>query len=72
VSLLKAKTSKTRNRNIEIENALIAATEEDIKRINVNLPKSVYKKFKAKTNQNEISISSLIRQWVDDYISGEE
>ncbi len=72
MSLLKAKTSKTRNRNIEIENALIAATEEDIKRINVNLPKSVYKKFKAKTNQNEISISSLIRQWVDDYISGEE
>jgi hypothetical protein len=71
MSLLKAKTSKTRNRNIEIENALIAATEEDIKRINVNLPKSIYKKFKAKTNQNEISISSLIRQWVDDYISEE-
>jgi len=67
MSILKVKHSKTKN--TDIGGALSAATEEEIKRINVNLPKGVYLKFKSKAIQNEVSISSLIRQWVDEYVT---
>lgn len=67
MGVLKAKQIKTKN--IDIEEALSAATEEELKRVNVNLPKSVYIAFRSKTIQNDVSISSLIRQWVDDYIT---
>lgn len=67
MGVLKAKQIKTKN--IDIDEALSAATEEELKRVNVNLPKSVYIAFRSKTIQNDISISSLIRQWVDDYIT---
>lgn len=67
MSLLKIKQSKTKNS--DMEGALSAATEEEIKRINVNLPKGVYLKFRSKAIQNDVSISSLIRQWVDEYVT---
>jgi hypothetical protein len=69
MSLLKVKTSKTKN--VDMEEALSAVTEEEVKRVNVNFPKSVYLALKLKATRDEVSISVLFRQWVDEYISAE-
>lgn len=41
----------------------------ELKRVNVNMPKNTYLAFKAKTSENDISISNLIRCWVDEYVA---
>jgi len=67
MGILKAKSSKTQN--ADIGSAISAATEEETKRVNVNLPKSIYLKLKTRAAQDDASISSLIRRWVEEYIT---
>lgn len=61
---------KTTNRSyIDKEKAIRDVTVDKTVRINVNLPNTVLKKFKLKTVENNTTMSEIILQWVNDYIS---
>ena len=43
-------------------------TKEPLKRLNVNLPESVMKQFKAKAVMEGKDMSELVSRWIDDYL----
>ena len=49
--------------------AIQEVTKEPMKRLNVNIPESKLKQFKAKAASEGLEMSTLIHQWMDEYLS---
>jgi len=68
VSLKDALAAK-KNRDTDQKTAAIAdVTKEPTKRLNVNLPASVMKQFKAKAAMEGKEMSALVNEWINHYL----
>jgi predicted DNA binding CopG/RHH family protein len=68
VSLKDALAAK-KNRETDQKTAAIAdVTKEPMKRLNVNLPESVMKQFKAKAAMEGKEMSELVNLWISTYL----
>jgi hypothetical protein len=68
VSLKDALAAK-KSRDTDQKTAAIAdVTKEPLKRLNVNLPESVMKQFKAKAVMEGKDMSELVSGWIDHYL----
>lgn len=65
----KIKTNTSIGKKAALEEIL---KEEEIKRLNVNIPKRTYKKLQERLLSKEITISEWIRIAVDNYLSIEQ
>jgi hypothetical protein len=69
VSLKDALAAK-KNRDTDQKTAAIAdVTKEPLKRLNVNLPESVMKQFKAKAAMEGKDMSELVAGWIGTYLN---
>jgi len=72
VSLKDALAAK-KSRDTDQKTAAIAdVTKEPLKRLNVNLPESVMKQFKAKAVMEGKDMSELVSRWIAEYISAKK
>lgn len=53
----------------KLASAMEEVTKEPLARLNVDLPKSLHKAFKARAASNGVTISDLVRQWAIEYLS---
>jgi len=68
VSLKDALAAK-KSRDTDQKTAAIAdVTKEPLKRLNVNLPESVMKQFKAKAVMEGKDMSELVSDWIEKYL----
>jgi predicted DNA binding CopG/RHH family protein len=68
VSLKDALAAK-KSRDTDQKTAAIAdVTKEPLKRLNVNLPESVMKQFKAKAAMEGKEMSALVNGWINQYL----
>jgi ParG. len=68
VSLKDALAAK-KSRDTDQKTAAIAdVTKEPLKRLNVNLPESVMKQFKAKAAMEGKEMSELVNLWISSYL----
>ena len=66
---LKDALAAKKNRETDQKTAAIAdVTKEPMKRLNVNLPESVMKQFKAKTAMEGKEMSELVNLWISTYL----
>lgn len=49
--------------------ALEEVTKEPLVRLNVNVPKSMYRELKARAATEDACISDLVKLWVKEYLS---
>ena len=67
---LKDALAAKKSRDTDQKTAAIAdVTKEPLKRLNVNLPESVMKQFKAKAAMEGREMSELVSGWIGDYLS---
>ena len=67
---LKDALAAKKSRDTDQKTAAIAdVTKEPLKRLNVNLPESVMKQFKAKAVMEGREMSELVNSWIGDYLS---
>lgn len=52
----------------KLEEALKEVTKEPMERLNVNVPRSLYKAFKVKTAADDTSMTEMINRWIADYV----
>lgn len=52
--------------------AITDVTKEPLKRLNVNLPESVMKQFKAKAAMEGKDMSELVNGWILEYVNKKE
>jgi predicted DNA binding CopG/RHH family protein len=68
VSLKDALAAK-KSRDTDQKTAAIAdVSKEPMKRLNVNLPESVMKQFKAKAVMEGLDMSELVNNWIKKYL----
>ena len=66
---LKDALAAKKNRDTDQKAAAIAdVTKEPLKRLNVNLPESVMKQFKAKAVMEGKDMSELVNRWILNYL----
>ena len=66
---LKDALAAKKNRDTEHKTAALAdVTKEPTKRLNVNLPESVMKQFKAKAAMEGKEMSALVNGWINAYL----
>ena len=66
---LKDALAAKKNRDTDQKTAAIAdVTKEPLKRLNVNLPESVMKQFKAKAALEGKEMSALVSEWINHYL----
>lgn len=66
---LKDALAAKKNRDTDQKTAAIAdVTKEPTKRLNVNLPASVMKQFKAKAAMEGKEMSALVNEWINHYL----
>ena len=66
---LKDALAAKKNRETDQKTAAIAdVTKEPLKRLNVNLPESVMKQFKAKAAMEGKEMSELVNLWISTYL----
>ena len=66
---LKDALAAKKNRETDQKTAAIAdVTKEPLKRLNVNLPESVMKQFKAKAAMDGKEMSALVSEWINQYL----
>ena len=66
---LKDALAAKKNRDTDQKTAAIAdVTKEPLKRLNVNLPESVMKQFKAKAAMEGKEMSELVSGWIIEYL----
>ena len=66
---LKDALAAKKSRDTDQKTAAIAdVTKEPLKRLNVNLPESVMKQFKAKSVMEGKDMSALVNEWIDHYL----
>lgn len=67
---LKDALAAKKSRETDQKTAAIAAvTKEPLKRLNVNLPESVMKQFKAKAAMEGKEMSELVSRWIGAYLN---
>ena len=66
---LKDALAAKKNRDTNQKTAAIAdVTKEPLKRLNVNLPESMMKQFKAKAAMEGKEMSELVSGWINQYL----
>ena len=66
---LKDALAAKKNRDTNQKTAAIAdVTKEPLKRLNVNLPESMMKQFKAKAAMEGKEMSELVNGWINQYL----
>ena len=66
---LKDALAAKKSRDTDQKTAAIAdVTKEPLKRLNVNLPESVLKQFKAKAAMEGKEMSELVNLWISSYL----
>ena len=66
---LKDALAAKKSRDTDQKTAAIAdVTKEPLKRLNVNLPESVMKQFKAKSVMEGKGMSELVNGWINQYL----
>lgn len=66
---LKDALAAKKSRDTDQKTAAIAdVTKEPLKRLNVNLPESVMKQFKAKAVMEGLDMSELVNNWIKKYL----
>lgn len=66
--MLKAKVVGQRHQQ-KLNEAMEEVLREPEVRLNVNMPKSLYKALKARAAQDDVAISHLVKSWVNEYLS---
>ena len=67
---LKDAVAKRANRTSEQKEAAIAeVSREPVKRLNVNLPESILKQFKAQAAMEGKDMSELVKGWIENYLN---
>lgn len=69
MSLKSAVAAKKSRTNVQKEAAIQEVTQEPMKRLNVNVPESTLNAFKAKAASDGLKMSSLLNQWINEYLS---
>jgi hypothetical protein len=69
MSLKSAVQSRQARDSQQKRDAIEDVQTESTRRLNVNVPASNYKAFKLKAVQNDVDMSELINQWINEYIS---
>lgn len=69
MSLESALAAKRNRSSKQKEAAIQEVTKEPMKRLNVNIAESKLMQFKAKSASEGKDMSTLIHQWMDDYLS---
>jgi predicted DNA binding CopG/RHH family protein len=69
MSLKDAMAKKKSRTSTQKEAAIQEVTKEPMKRLNVNIAESKLMQFKAKSASEGKDMSTLIHQWVDEYLS---
>lgn len=66
---LKDALAAKKSRDTDQKTAAIAdVTKEPLKRLNVNLPESMMKQFKAKAAMDGKEMSALVSEWINQYL----
>lgn len=68
MSLKDAIKTKKQQHNVNKQRALKEVTKEPVKRLNVNIPESRLKQFKIKAITEGTDMSTLINQWINNYL----
>ena len=68
MSLKTAAVGKKSRMSAQKEQALQEVTKEPMKRLNVNLPESVLKQFKAQAAMEGKDMSELVKGWIEAYL----
>ena len=69
MSLKAAAVGKKSRMSAQKEQALQEVAKEPMKRLNVNLPESLLREFKGKAAGEGRDMSSLVGEWVREYLS---
>ena len=69
MSLESALAAKRNRSSKQKEAAIQEVTKEPMKRLNVNIPESKFKAFKGKASTEGLEMTTLVNQWVDEYLS---
>lgn len=69
MSLKSAVQSRQTRDSQQKRDAIEDVQAESTRRLNVNVPASNYKAFKLKAVQNDVDMSELVNQWINEYIS---
>lgn len=68
MSLTDAMAKKKNRTSAQKTAAIQEVTKEPIKRLNVNIAESKLKRFKGKAATEGLEMTTLINQWVDEYL----
>lgn len=68
MSLKEAVTKRAGRTSTQKEAAVAEAGREPVKRLNVNLPESVLKRFKAQAAMEGKDMSELVKGWIETYL----
>lgn len=55
----------------KLDEVIKEVTKEPPERLNVNVPRSLYKAFKVKTAADDTSMTEMINRWIADYVGTE-
>lgn len=69
MSLKDALAAKKSRTTTQKDAALQEVKKESMKRLNVNIPESKLKAFKAKAASEGLEMSTLVHKWIDKYMS---
>lgn len=67
--MLKPKTSRSREPSHGKSSAIEDVRREPTKRLNANVPASVYQALQVKAAKEGRKINELVNQWIDEYLS---
>ena len=62
-------TKKTNRQHSSKQEAINLVTTEDLKRLNVQVPKSKFIKLKQKAVLQDMTLTDLVNNWIDEYLS---
>lgn len=68
MSLKDAVAKRVGRDSAQKEAALADVSKEAIKRLNVNLPESLLKQFKARAAMDGKDMSELVKEWIERYL----
>lgn len=68
MSLKDAVAKRAERTSVHKDAAVAEASREPVKRLNVNLPESVLKQFKAKAAMEGKDMSELVKGWIEGYL----
>lgn len=68
MSLKDAVTKRADRTSVQKDAAVAEAGREPVKRLNVNLPESILKQFKAQAAMEGKDMSELVKGWIETYL----